>query len=248
MSCSPEEAAWERRFAFPRRSTAILLLTTASRDPRSSAGRDPKALQFQMGAYGKPFLLDEVGTAAALRFSLSHSGDHATIAVAWVREVGVDIESSREGLNELELAQRFFSPAEARQVAEVEGETRRRLFHRYTAKEAFPKGRGTGLAEGLQRFTVQWETDRQGSSCRAMALFTRPSGTSEPWTFRMGWWGRLPSTERTVDCRCASGRPVCPVNSPQQQQRFLPQLSKKIPAVSFGFLSANSPASTSRGD
>lgn len=108
---SAEEAARERRFAFPRDRRRFLLSHGLLRVILGAyAGRDPKALQFQMGAYGKPFLLDEVGTAAALRFSLSHSGDHATIAVAWVREVGVDIESSREGLNELELAQRFFLP------------------------------------------------------------------------------------------------------------------------------------------
>ena len=58
--------------------------------------RDPRALRFELGAGGKPALA-RVGTGAGkdLRFSLSHSGELALVAVTAGREVGVDIERTR---------------------------------------------------------------------------------------------------------------------------------------------------------
>jgi len=161
---SADEAARHRRFVFPRDRRRFLLSHGLLRVILGAyAGREPRELKFSVAPQGKPFLLDPTGAPDALRFSLSHSGDYAAIAVAGYREVGVDIEAAREDMNELELAQRFFAPAEAKQVVQAEAESRRRVFYRYwTAKEAFLKGRGTGLSEGLRRFAVQWDTDLLG--------------------------------------------------------------------------------------
>lgn len=51
-------------------------------------GGDPAAVELHLGRRGKPRL----GGDAPLRFSLSHSGEVALIAVATGREVGVDVE------------------------------------------------------------------------------------------------------------------------------------------------------------
>jgi phosphopantetheinyl transferase len=61
--------------------------------------RDPRELRFVLGPHGKPALLSEGPTrpdvGEDLRFNLSHSDDHALVAVSAGREVGVDIERIR---------------------------------------------------------------------------------------------------------------------------------------------------------
>jgi 4'-phosphopantetheinyl transferase len=74
--------------------------------------------------------------------------------VALTRDVdlGVDIEQTREGVHALELAQRFFAPAEAKVLAACGEAERNRLFLRlWCAKEAVLKALGRGLAFGLER-------------------------------------------------------------------------------------------------
>ena len=73
-------------------------------------GREPRSLRFDCGPQGKPALCDADGVA----FNLSHSGDWAVVAVTDASGVGVDVERVREQRDELELAQRFFAPAEAK--------------------------------------------------------------------------------------------------------------------------------------
>jgi phosphopantetheinyl transferase len=65
---------------------------------------DPRELQFELGAHGKPMLRSEPretcqdngsGSGEDLRFSLSHSGELMLVAVTAGREVGVDVERAR---------------------------------------------------------------------------------------------------------------------------------------------------------
>src|SRR5689334_741569 len=53
----------------------------------------PAELHFVYSEKGKP-LLDR--PASSLQFNLAHSGELALIAVAWGRQVGVDLESSHD--------------------------------------------------------------------------------------------------------------------------------------------------------
>jgi hypothetical protein len=50
---------------------------------------DPAAVELRVASRGKPMLADP---ATPLRFNLSHSAARALVAVAWGREVGVDLE------------------------------------------------------------------------------------------------------------------------------------------------------------
>jgi 4'-phosphopantetheinyl transferase len=52
-------------------------------------GGDPATIELLVARRGKPRLADP---DARLRFNLSHSGGLALVAVAWAREVGVDVE------------------------------------------------------------------------------------------------------------------------------------------------------------
>lgn len=91
--------------------------------------RDPRTLDFMLGPHGKPALLAEDGNPATdLRFSLSHSGRFALVAVTAGRDVGLDIECANE-----------------RHTAE--------FLRAWVAREAAVKCRGTGLggAEGSSK-------------------------------------------------------------------------------------------------
>jgi 4'-phosphopantetheinyl transferase len=160
LLCSEERTRLER-FAFERDRRRFALSHGLLRLILSGyVGEAPEKLLFDIAPRGKPSLVLRKRSGPDLRFSLSHSGGMALVAVACGREVGVDVEEIRADVHDLELAKRFFAPAEAQVIAEATGDFRRRLFYRYwTAKEAFLKGRGGGISDGLDRFEILWQTD-----------------------------------------------------------------------------------------
>jgi 4'-phosphopantetheinyl transferase len=114
------------------------------------AGRldmQPGAVVFSQGAHGKP------AVDGPWQFNLSHSGEWAVCAVARDLPVGVDIEAHRDMPDAADLADRFFTPDEARLIrAGAPGEPR--FFTVWTRKEAFVKAAGTGLYTDLRSFTA----------------------------------------------------------------------------------------------
>ena len=111
------------------------------------AGREETPLTFTYGAYGKPYLQEDV------YFNLSHAGDWVLCALS-PEEVGCDIE--RIVPAEMKLAQRFFTPAEyGRLVRCPTPEAQSALFFRYwTLKESFLKATGQGMHLPLNGFAL----------------------------------------------------------------------------------------------
>ncbi|KQW16171.1 4'-phosphopantetheinyl transferase superfamily protein [Streptomyces sp. Root369] len=107
----------------------------------------PEELRLERGRHGKPRLAG----SSELRFSLSHSGELALVAVTRHREVGVDVDRLRPGLPVEPFAERFFPAADARFVAAATGPTERaeRFLRLWTRKEAVVKAAGARLAQGL---------------------------------------------------------------------------------------------------
>lgn len=103
-----------------------------TRDPCPSCG----------GPHGRP------ATGGGVHFSLSHSREVALLAVADM-PVGVDIEQLPKPGVVSEIAGQLH-PAESRELAELPEEQRPVAFGRvWTRKEAYLKGEGIGLADGL---------------------------------------------------------------------------------------------------
>jgi 4'-phosphopantetheinyl transferase len=70
--------------------------------------------------------------------------------------IGVDLEDQTRDLEAAELAERFFSEAEARTVEGVGGVARLRTFFRlWSLKEAALKSIGEGLPLGLDAFQFE---------------------------------------------------------------------------------------------
>jgi 4'-phosphopantetheinyl transferase len=113
----------------------------------------PGQLSFGYSAHGKPFL---AGEHSALRFNVSHSRDEMLLAIAHMREVGVDVEDARDiDLAMDELGDTVLSEPETQALARFRGEDRRTAFLRFwTLKEAFIKADGRGVSLPLERIDV----------------------------------------------------------------------------------------------
>jgi 4'-phosphopantetheinyl transferase len=119
-----------------------------------------------------------------LRFNLAHSGDRVLVAVAWRREVGVDVERLRADLRFDGVARRFFSCAEHAALAQWHGDERVTAFYRcWCRKEAYVKARGDGLMLPLDSFDVA--VGRAGAETASLLLATRPhAGEAAAWDLR----------------------------------------------------------------
>jgi 4'-phosphopantetheinyl transferase len=113
--------------------------------------KPPADVRWSTGRNDKPLV-----AGSTLGVNLSHSGQRAAVALAWGRDVGVDIEQVCE-VDELELAASAFSPVEQRELLSYH-EGRREAFHRiWVGKEALVKARGDGLGGPLTSFDVSAE-------------------------------------------------------------------------------------------
>lgn len=109
------------------------------------------------GGHGRPSL--DVDGDPPLHFNWSHGSDHAAIALARHVVPGIDLETVRPRENALELARRFFHPAESAALAALPVSARTHAFLQlWTAKEAVLKATGRGIAFGLHRLRIDFGT------------------------------------------------------------------------------------------
>lgn len=112
------------------------------------ASVEPSDWQFWLNVQGKPGL---VGSAHALDFNLSHTGDWLVCAVTAGTPVGVDLEFCNPDRASMKLARRFFRQEEVAALqACSEAQQSDRFYDFWTLKEAAVKARGDALAPGLQ--------------------------------------------------------------------------------------------------
>ncbi len=117
-------------------------------------GAQPERLRFGYSEHGKPFL-DTPLPGLDIRFNVSHSDELALVAVTVAAEVGVDVEKIRPDFAGLEIAERFFSPAEVKALRSLPIHLRSgAFFNCWTRKEAFVKATGRGLSFPLKAFDV----------------------------------------------------------------------------------------------
>jgi 4'-phosphopantetheinyl transferase len=113
------------------------------------SGVAAESVRFDYGLYGKPMVPGD------LAFNASDSSELALFAFTRGREVGVDVEMLRPKENALQLAGRFFAPAEVEQIREAPAAERERWFFAcWTRKEAYAKALGRGLNVPLKEFVV----------------------------------------------------------------------------------------------
>lgn len=132
-----KEGAARRRFVTARGILRELLA--------SYTGALPTELAFEYSEHGKPSVFSAAGDGP--RFNISHTGDLALFAFSPDLEVGVDVEQVQARAKLDEIAEKYFSAAEAEMVAGLMDEERDSLFATYwTRKESLYKAIGTGIA------------------------------------------------------------------------------------------------------
>jgi 4'-phosphopantetheinyl transferase len=194
---TPDEVERLERFVFVRDRRIFLATRALVRKVLSRyAPVAAEDWRFAITQHGRPELKSDGDPP--LRFNLSNTYGLVVCAVARDGEIGVDVESvSRAGAH-LELAERYFAPAEVAALRALEPPGRPRRFCEYwTLKESYLKARGVGLGFPLDqfaffldpghspRFDVDPALDDQGDSwrfslCRptadhVVALCLRPS-------------------------------------------------------------------------
>ncbi len=167
---SHEELQRLQRFTHDESRRLFLVGRTLLRKTLSQyTGHDPRELEFRYNAHGKPSLKTPV--EPPLEFSVSHTRGLAVCAVALGDPLGVDVERDRTVSNPLEIARRFFAPAEAAALEKLPVERRGAAFiELWTLREAFVKARGVGLMTRPADFAFSLSADRE-----ATVSFNEPS-------------------------------------------------------------------------
>ncbi|TES55760.1 4'-phosphopantetheinyl transferase superfamily protein [Halalkalibacterium halodurans] len=106
-------------------------------------------IQFETNTYGKPF----VKGLPSFHFNISHSGNWVVCATD-DQPVGIDIEQVRP--IEFEIAERFFSESEIRDLEEKTGKAKQSYFYDlWSLKESYIKMVGKGLSIPLNSFSCR---------------------------------------------------------------------------------------------
>ncbi|KAF1685683.1 4-phosphopantetheinyl transferase [Pseudoxanthomonas broegbernensis] len=130
-------------------------------------GQDADALPLVRDDHGRPHLRAPFDDRDA---GWSHSGERLLLALGRGVTLGVDLERLRPRPRALELAERFFAPAEAERLQALAPERREPAFLRlWCAKEALLKAHGRGLAFGLHRLEFGNTDDRDHAPLRLLA-------------------------------------------------------------------------------
>ena len=154
---TPDERRRSARFYFERDRQRFIVAHGVLRDVLAHyLGTRAGNIGYVYNAFGKPDLNPAFG--GRLRFSLSHSGDLAVIAVA-TSNVGVDVEYIRAESDYAAVANGFFSEAEVNYLTALPSSLHAEAFFScWTKKEAYVKASGEGLAIPLNSFSVPLTT------------------------------------------------------------------------------------------
>jgi 4'-phosphopantetheinyl transferase len=115
-------------------------------------GRPPGTLEFFTGERGKPHLAGE-----ELHFNLSHSEDHAALAISRLPSVGIDVERFDREVDIDGLSRRCFRQSECERLRLLDpDEKQRAFFWTWTAKEARMKATGEGFGLEPQKIEISF--------------------------------------------------------------------------------------------
>jgi len=191
---APERARRLRFVAPADRYTHLMAHALLQRVLRTATGRPMCSLY--RDSRGKPHL--EPPPGRPLFFNLTHTGGLVACATA-TTPVGVDAERVDDDKAWIEIAERFFSPAEVSSLTGLTGEgLARQFFGIWTLKEAIVKAAGCGITIPLERFSVD--------------PTSRPPGMATDLAWLAGCWSleriSLPTHEVAVAVQVEASSPV----------------------------------------
>lgn len=147
---STDEIARANKFRFPKHQKRFIAARGILRKLLGNYLQiSADNLEFAYSDRGKPRLAASMSDSS-LQFNISHSHEYALYGFTHHHPIGVDLEYLREMKDAAKMAERFFSPTEFKLLASLTSEQQQRVFFKlWTAKEAYLKAIGTGLADSL---------------------------------------------------------------------------------------------------
>ncbi len=194
-SQSPDERARADRLRFAQDRSDFVVARGVLRSLLARyRGVPAQALRLESGPAGKPRLgAEPADPRLRLGFNLSHSRGRALLALGAGRELGVDLEQVRAGIDTATIAASYFFGTERAAIDALEPDRRAEAFFRFwVAKEAVLKAEGVGLGVALDRFELRFHEDGVGADVH----FAGASPFAVDWTVRMlpveaGWSAAL---------------------------------------------------------
>jgi 4'-phosphopantetheinyl transferase len=120
----------------------------------------PDEWMFSTNAYGRPQAVNKGATDCSLSFNISHTAGLIVLGVTKCRSLGVDVENIVRLNISIEIANRYFAPAEVTLLNAVLPEQQQYRFYEYwTFKESYIKARGMGLSLPLDKFSFHYSND-----------------------------------------------------------------------------------------
>ncbi len=148
-----EENERVQRYRFEKHRHDSLVTRAFVRDLLSHySDRPPQDWRFAKGEKDKPEIIDP---PLPLRFNLSHTDGLIICAVTLDHDIGADVEHIERNSDILNIANRYFSPIEVKELFSLPDEEskRSRFFDYWTLKESYIKAWGLGLAIPLEHFS-----------------------------------------------------------------------------------------------
>jgi 4'-phosphopantetheinyl transferase len=152
---SDDEMARYRRYLVPHASQTFLAARVFLRSVLSAyCGIAPADWRFETNPWGRPRIAT-TNAPPGLDFNLSHKPGCVACLTGRSRALGVDVEDTAANrLYVVELAERFFSPSETRDLQALPVDRQfDRFYELWTLKESYIKARGMGLSLGLSHFS-----------------------------------------------------------------------------------------------
>jgi 4'-phosphopantetheinyl transferase len=184
---SDSERAQERRFYFAddRRRylvTRALVRTVLSRHVATDI--TPGQWTFVTNDFGRPEIGNQHPQAGKISFNISHTKQVILLGITCGRDLGVDVENLRDRVSLLDIAERYFAPAEVETLCALPaGQQQQRFFEYWTLKESYIKARGMGLAIALDQFSFRFPQDRHIE----LSIDPRQLDTAVRWRFWQLW-------------------------------------------------------------
>lgn len=155
---SLEERTRQKRFYFDRHKHQYLITRALVRSVLSLYFENipPQAWNFAYNQFNKPFIANRF-LPFTLDFNLSHSEKMVVLAVTRNRDIGIDVEYTLRNGTGLEIAKKYFSQEEVRDLQAVPQHLqKKRFFDLWTLKEAYIKACGMGLGIPLDQFAFEF--------------------------------------------------------------------------------------------
>ncbi len=179
---SPDEHARANRFAFHRDRNAYITTRAVLRVLLGQYLSTPPAeVRFHYAERGKPCLAPGTGNPT-LHFNVSHSRGIALLAFSLERRLGIDVELIRPIENWEDIARRYFSQNELKELRALPPDKRDDGFYTcWSRKESYLKASGEGLQMPLDSFDVTLTpgaperlTAHDASDWTLISLYPRP--------------------------------------------------------------------------